>query len=302
MSVPGDAAVQEQAQPVVVEVAEAVSDALDLLDHEVDGFGGSVADAGVVEGGEKLVPPGVEDAGQASELGDMGVGAAGCRGRGPRSSPSPTTPRTPSPPALPSARPDRPAGRPRPGPVRSTTSGPGSPGGTRSTSAPHISARGSATPASPTPRSPSGPRPAGPAPTPGAELQTSPTSRTSRTGPWSPCSPPPARAQRHARRPRAAPARRARESPSLHYRCPSPGASSTRVHTPRILRPRPDLRPRTATVSPPGHHAWLRRAAELRSARGQRGSDAARPGRSTAAQISPEAVCRVGVGEFAAPV
>jgi hypothetical protein len=38
--VPVDAAVQEQPEPVVVEVSESVSNAFDLLDEQVDGFGG----------------------------------------------------------------------------------------------------------------------------------------------------------------------------------------------------------------------------------------------------------------------
>jgi len=77
VSIPGDAAVQEQAQPVVLVVAEAVSDALDFLDDQVDGLGRSVADAGVVEAGDQFIPPGVEGAGQAGQLGDTGVGAMG---------------------------------------------------------------------------------------------------------------------------------------------------------------------------------------------------------------------------------
>jgi hypothetical protein len=37
-----DAAVQQEAEPIVLEVAEAVADALDLLDEEVDRLGRAV--------------------------------------------------------------------------------------------------------------------------------------------------------------------------------------------------------------------------------------------------------------------
>jgi hypothetical protein len=51
--VPGDAAaVQEESEPVVVEVTEAVPDSFDLLDQQVHRFGGSVGDAVGVEVGE----------------------------------------------------------------------------------------------------------------------------------------------------------------------------------------------------------------------------------------------------------
>lgn len=50
-------------------------DTLDFLDDQVDGFGGPVADAGVVERGEQLTPPGVQGACQAGQLRDMRVGA-----------------------------------------------------------------------------------------------------------------------------------------------------------------------------------------------------------------------------------
>ncbi len=39
---PVDAAAQQQAQSVGVEVGESAADALDLLDGQVDGFGGAV--------------------------------------------------------------------------------------------------------------------------------------------------------------------------------------------------------------------------------------------------------------------
>ena len=51
--VPGDSAVQQQAQPVV-SIAEAVSDAQDLLDQQVHRFGGAVADSAGAEVGQEL--------------------------------------------------------------------------------------------------------------------------------------------------------------------------------------------------------------------------------------------------------
>jgi hypothetical protein len=59
-----------------------VPDALDLLDQEVDGFGRPVGDPVGVEVGQQLAVPGVDGAGQALELGDIGVGAVGQPGGG----------------------------------------------------------------------------------------------------------------------------------------------------------------------------------------------------------------------------
>jgi hypothetical protein len=71
MGLPGDAAVQQQPQPVVGEVAEAVPDALDLFDEQVDGLGESVGAAiGGVEG-QDLGLPGSHGAGQPGQLGDL---------------------------------------------------------------------------------------------------------------------------------------------------------------------------------------------------------------------------------------
>ena len=61
-----DAAVQQEAEPVVVEVAVAVPDPFDLLDQGVDRFGGSVGDAAGVEVGQQYLPPGVDGAGQSA--------------------------------------------------------------------------------------------------------------------------------------------------------------------------------------------------------------------------------------------
>ena len=75
MSVPVDAAVQQEPEPVVGEVAETVADALDFLDEQVHRFGAPVADAAGVEVGEQLTSPGVDGAGEAVQLGDIRVGA-----------------------------------------------------------------------------------------------------------------------------------------------------------------------------------------------------------------------------------
>jgi hypothetical protein len=56
-SLPRDAAVQQQPQPVVGEVAEAVPDPLDLLDQQVDGLSGPIGAAiGGVEGEDLDLP------------------------------------------------------------------------------------------------------------------------------------------------------------------------------------------------------------------------------------------------------
>jgi hypothetical protein len=52
---PGDSAVQQQAQPVVTEIPEAVSDTQDFLDQQVDRFGGAVADSAGAEAGQELI-------------------------------------------------------------------------------------------------------------------------------------------------------------------------------------------------------------------------------------------------------
>jgi hypothetical protein len=69
--------VQQQAEPVVVEVAKSVPDPFDLLDQQVDRFGGSVGHAGGVEVGQQLGLPGVDGAGQPVQFADVGVGAVG---------------------------------------------------------------------------------------------------------------------------------------------------------------------------------------------------------------------------------
>jgi hypothetical protein len=68
VSLPADAAVQEQPQAVVVEVAEAVAAALDLLDKQVQRLGGPIgAAAGGMEG-EDLGLLGPDGAGKARQL------------------------------------------------------------------------------------------------------------------------------------------------------------------------------------------------------------------------------------------
>jgi hypothetical protein len=69
------AAVQEKAEPVVVDVAEAVPDPFDLLDQQVDRLCGPVGRAVGVEVGQQLRVPGVDGAGQAGKFGDACVGA-----------------------------------------------------------------------------------------------------------------------------------------------------------------------------------------------------------------------------------
>ena len=61
---PGDSAVQQEAQPVVTKIAEAVSDPQDFLDQQVDRFGGAIADSAGAEEGQELLAPGGEGAGQ----------------------------------------------------------------------------------------------------------------------------------------------------------------------------------------------------------------------------------------------
>src|SRR5690606_37467595 len=74
-SLPFDAAGEEQPEPVVVEVAEAVAGSAGVLDEQVHGLGGAVAGAvGGVEG-EKLVGPAVDGRGEPDQLGHIGLRA-----------------------------------------------------------------------------------------------------------------------------------------------------------------------------------------------------------------------------------
>jgi len=52
-----------------------VSDSLDLLDQQFGRLGPGVEDSAGVEVGEELFAPGVDRAGEAVQLGDLGVGA-----------------------------------------------------------------------------------------------------------------------------------------------------------------------------------------------------------------------------------
>jgi hypothetical protein len=71
---PGDSAVQQEAQPVVGEIADTVSDARDFLDQQVDRFGGVVVDSAGVELGQELISPRGEGADQLLIL-DVGANA-----------------------------------------------------------------------------------------------------------------------------------------------------------------------------------------------------------------------------------
>jgi hypothetical protein len=90
VSPPADATMQQQPQPVVGEVAEAVPDALDLLDEEVDRLGGPVGTAvgdlpGTPVCARPAPPGGHRSAGPAP--GPCGEHAAGPGCRRPRSPP-----------------------------------------------------------------------------------------------------------------------------------------------------------------------------------------------------------------------
>jgi hypothetical protein len=71
MSLPPDAAMQQQPQPVVSEVAEAVADALHLLDQQVDGLDGPVGAAIGGMPGQDLGLPSSHGAYQPGQLGDL---------------------------------------------------------------------------------------------------------------------------------------------------------------------------------------------------------------------------------------
>src|SRR5690606_36974955 len=71
------AAGEEDAEPVVGEVAVAAAGALDLLDEQVRGLDGAVAGAGVVVG-DDLGPPPSQGLGETSQFGaGFGLGAPG---------------------------------------------------------------------------------------------------------------------------------------------------------------------------------------------------------------------------------
>ena len=63
---------EQEAESVVVEVAEAVADSFDLFDHQVGAFGGGVGEPGGVVG-EDLGLPGPDGFGEAGELVDVGL-------------------------------------------------------------------------------------------------------------------------------------------------------------------------------------------------------------------------------------
>ena len=68
MSLPPDAAVQQQPQPVVGEVTEAVPDPLHFLDEQVDRLGGPVGTAAGGMSSQDLGLPGPDGAGQPRQL------------------------------------------------------------------------------------------------------------------------------------------------------------------------------------------------------------------------------------------
>ena len=65
---------EQEPEAVVVEVAEPVADALDLLDEQVHRFGRPVRQSGVVVG-EHLVLPRSDGLGEPVQLGDLGLRA-----------------------------------------------------------------------------------------------------------------------------------------------------------------------------------------------------------------------------------
>jgi hypothetical protein len=65
---PPDPAMEQQPQPVVGEVAEAMPDPLSLLDHQVDGVGGPVGAALDDMEGEDLGLPDPNGAGKPGQL------------------------------------------------------------------------------------------------------------------------------------------------------------------------------------------------------------------------------------------
>ena len=74
-----EAAGEQDAEPVVGQVAKAAAGSFDLFDHEVGGFDGSVGCAGGVMV-EDLGPPPSECLGEATEFGSgFGSGAPGDR-------------------------------------------------------------------------------------------------------------------------------------------------------------------------------------------------------------------------------
>jgi hypothetical protein len=68
--------VEQEPEAIVLEVAEAVADALDLLHEQVHGLGGSVGEAGAVPA-QDLVLPAAHGGGEAAEFVDFGSAALG---------------------------------------------------------------------------------------------------------------------------------------------------------------------------------------------------------------------------------
>ena len=83
---PFDAAVEQEPEAVVLEVAEAVADPFDLFDQQVHGFGWSVGQAGAVPA-QDLGFPAAHRRGEAAELDDVGCAAMGVEALEPPASP-----------------------------------------------------------------------------------------------------------------------------------------------------------------------------------------------------------------------
>jgi hypothetical protein len=75
MSVPADAAVQQEAEPVVGEIAEPKADPLDPLDEQVHRIGRTVADSASGEVRQQLGFPGRDGAPEPFEFRHAGGGA-----------------------------------------------------------------------------------------------------------------------------------------------------------------------------------------------------------------------------------
>src|SRR5215213_2451381 len=67
---------EQDPEPVVLEIPEAMGEPADLLDDQVDGLGAAVGDAGGVEVGRHLLAPGLEGAAEPAYLGDRAAGEA----------------------------------------------------------------------------------------------------------------------------------------------------------------------------------------------------------------------------------
>jgi hypothetical protein len=67
------AVVEQQSQPVVVEVAVSAGDPFGVLDLQVEALGGSVGHVGVLEVSGQFLAPGVQSAAESGLLTDRAV-------------------------------------------------------------------------------------------------------------------------------------------------------------------------------------------------------------------------------------